>query len=95
MDLHSDKGGDQTLESLIPDHFNDEHQIRTLYSWMPEAFKLDTQGVLFHTLGPRSPELVVKNNRLVNPNTGKSPAFVHGPNNWDLSKVEQWVNALN
>jgi len=65
------------------------------YSWKPDAFKVDTQGVLFHTVGPRSPELVIKNNRLVNPSTGKSPSFVHGPNKGDLSKVEQWVNALN
>ena len=40
---------------------------------------------------PAFAELVVKNNRLENPNTGKSPSFVHGPNNGDLSKVEQWV----
>jgi hypothetical protein len=86
---------DGTLEGLFPDHFNDLYQIQSLYSWKPNAFKVDTQGVLFHTLGPRSPDLVVNNNRLENPNTGKSPSFVHGPNNWDLSKVEQWVDALN
>lgn len=86
---------DGTLEALFPDHFNDMYQIQSLYSWKPDAFKVDTQGVLFHTVGPRSPELVTRNNRLENPNTGKSPSFVHGPNNWDLSKVEQWVNAQN
>ena len=86
---------DGTLDGLFPDHFNDLYQIQSLYSWKPDAFKVDTQGVLFHTVGPRSPDLVIKNNLLENPNTGKSPSFVHGPNNWDLSKVEQWVNALN
>jgi hypothetical protein len=84
-----------TLEALFPDHFNDLYQIQSLYSWKPDAFKVDTQGVLFHTLGPRSPELVVQNGRLANPDTGKSPSFAHGPGNWDLSKVEQWVNAQN
>ncbi|SRR6266487_3931183 len=86
---------DKTLEEFFPDHFNDQYQIQSMYSWEPTAFLVDRQGVLFHTLGPRSQELVVKNNRLENPNTGKSPSFVHGPNNWDLSKVEQWVNAQN
>jgi len=86
---------DGTLEALFPDHFNDMFQIQSLYSWKPDAFKVDTQGVLFHTVGPRSPELVIRNNRLENPDTGKSPSFVHGPNNGDLSKVEQWVNAQN
>jgi len=86
---------DGKLETLFPDHFNDLYQIQSLYSWKPDAFKVDTQGVLFHTVGPRSPELEVKNNRLENPNTGKSPSFVHGPKNGDLSKVEQWVNAQN
>lgn len=82
---------DATLEALFPDHFNDMYQIQSLYSWKSDAFKVDTQGVLFHTIGPRSPELVVKNNRLENSNTGKSPVFVHAPQNGDLSKVEQWV----
>ena len=62
---------------------------------MPQAFKVDTEGVLFHTLGPRAPELVVKNNQLENPASGKAPSFVHGPNNWDLSKVEQWIGGLS
>jgi len=70
-------------------------QIQSLYSWKPNSFKVDTQGVLFHTLGPRSPELGATNNRLENPNTGKSPAFLHGPNNWNLSNIEQWLAALN
>ena len=82
---------DETLEALFPDHFNDLYQIQSLYGWKPNAFKVDTQGVLFHTLGPRSTALVVQNNRLVNPATGQSPAFVHGPNRWDLSSVEQWL----
>jgi hypothetical protein len=84
-----------TLEALFPDHFNDLYQIQSLYSWKPTAFKVDTQGVLFHTLGPRSPELVVKDNRMENPDTAKSPAFVHAPNHADLSKVEQWLAAQN
>jgi hypothetical protein len=62
-----------------------------MYSWEPNVFKLDREGVLFHTLGPRSPELVASNGQLVNPTTGKSPSFVHAPNGWDLSKVEQWL----
>lgn len=82
---------DETLEGLFPDHFNDQYQIQSLYSWKPDAFKLDVQGVLFHTVGPRSPELVTRNNRLVNPDTGQSPAFVHAPNRGDLSRVEQWL----
>ncbi len=86
---------DELLEELIPDHFNDMYQIQSLYSWKPDTFKVDRDGVLFHTIGPRSPELVVKNNRLENLDTGKSPAFVHGPGNWDLSKVEQWLAASN
>lgn len=57
----------------------------------PNAFKVDTQGVLFHTIGPRSPELVVQNTRLVNPATDNAPSFVHGPNHGDLSNVEQWL----
>ncbi len=80
-----------TLEALFPDHFNDLYQIQSLYSWKPDAFKVDTQGVLFHTLGPRSPELVVQSNRLVNPMTGNAPCFVHAPNRGDLSSVEQWL----
>jgi len=84
---------DETLEALFPDHFNDMYQIQSLYSWKPDAFKLDVQGVLFHTIGPRSPELVTQNNRLVNPSTGRSPAFVHAPNRGDLSKVELWLGA--
>lgn len=55
-----------TLEALFPDHFNDLYQIQSLYAWKPQAFKVDTEGVLFHTLGPRSPELMAKNNRLEN-----------------------------
>jgi len=82
---------DETLEALLPDHFNDMYQIQSLYSWRPGAFKVDTQGVLFHTLGPRSTELVVQNNRLVNPTTGNAPSFVHAPNRGDLSNVEQWL----
>lgn len=84
---------DETLEGLFPDHFNDMYQIQSLYSWKPDAFKLDAQGVLFHTIGPRSPELVTRNNRLVNPDTSQSPAFVHAPHRGDLSKVEQWLTA--
>lgn len=83
-----------TLEALFPDHFNDLYQIQSLFAWKPQAFKVDTEGVLFHTLGPRAPELVAKNSRLENPNTGRAPSFVHGPNNWDLSKMEQWISAL-
>jgi hypothetical protein len=84
-----------TLNTMFPDHFNDMCQIQSLYAWKPDAFKLDIQGVLFHTVSRLSPELVVQNNRLVNPNTGKSPSFAHGPSGWDLSKVEQWVAAQN
>jgi hypothetical protein len=80
-----------TLEALFPDHFNDLYQIQSLYSWKPGALKVDTQGVLFHTISARSPELVTRNNRLENPNTGNSPSFVHAPNHGDLSKVEQWL----
>jgi hypothetical protein len=80
-----------TLETLIPDHFNDQYQIQTLYSWKRNAFKVDTQGVLFHTIGPRSTALVVQNNRLVNPATGNAPSFVHAPNHGDLSNIEQWL----
>ncbi len=86
---------DDTLESLFPDHFNDMYQIQSLFSWKPNTFKVDTQGVLFHTVSPRSPELAVKNNLLENPTTGKSPAFVHAPQNGDLSKVEQWLATQN
>jgi hypothetical protein len=82
---------DNTLEALFPDHFNDQYQIQSLYSWKPNAFKVDTQGVLFHTLGPRSTELVAKDNRLVNPITGFSPSFVHAPSKWDLSRIELWL----
>lgn len=86
---------EEVLEELFPNHFIDQYQLQSLFSWNPDLFKLDTQGVLFHTVGPRAPELVVKNNRLENPNTGKSPSFVHAPNNGDLSKVEQWLAAQN
>jgi len=40
---------------------------------------LDKQSAVFHTLGPRSPELVAHNNRLVNPATGLAPSFVRAP----------------
>jgi hypothetical protein len=63
----------------------------SLYGWKPNAFKVDTQGVLFHTLGPRSQALVVQNNGLVNPATGNAPCFVHAPNKGDLPNVEQWL----
>jgi hypothetical protein len=84
-----------TLEELFPDHFNDMYQIQSLYSWKPEAFKLDRESVLFHTAGPRQAVLETRNGKLVNPETGKAPSFVHGPNRWDLSQVEQWVNVQN
>jgi hypothetical protein len=86
---------DGTLEALFPNHFNDLYQIQSLYAWKPAAFKVDTQEILFHTVSARSPELTVQNNRLVNPDTGKSPSFVHAPNHGDLSKVEQWLAAQN
>ena len=85
---------DDTLEQFFPDHFNDLFQIQSMYAWNPSAFTVDTQGVLFHTLGPRSPELTAQSNKLVNPITGKAPSFVHAPNKWDLSRVEQWLAQL-
>ena len=66
-----------------------------MYAWDPKAFALDTAGALFYTLGPRSAELVVQNNRLINPNSGLAPSFVHAPNNWDLSGVDDWLAGLN
>ncbi len=86
---------DKLLEELFPDHFNDQYQIQSLYSWHPDAFALDRQGLLFHTLGPHAPDLVVNDNHLVNPITGLSPSFVHAPHNQDLSRIEQWINSLN
>jgi hypothetical protein len=86
---------DPTLEELFPDRFNDMYQLQSLYSWNPAAFLLDKQSAVFHTLGPRSPDLVVENNRLVNPATGLAPSFVHAPGGWDLSTVGQWLAAVN
>ena len=82
---------DQTLDELFPDHFNDQYQLQSMFAWKPATFALDTESALFHTLGPRSPELVAQSNKLVNPITGKTPSFVHAPNKWDLSRVEQWL----
>jgi hypothetical protein len=84
---------DRTLEELFPDHFNDMYQLQSLYSWKPAAFTLDKASVVFHTVAPRSPELVVQNSRLVNAATGQAPSFVHGPAQADLSGVEQWLAA--
>jgi hypothetical protein len=86
---------DRCLEEMFPDHFNDQFQIQAMYSWNPDVFLLDKQGVLFHTLGPRSAKLAVQNNRLTNPSTGKAPAFVHAPNGQDLSEVERMIAGLN
>lgn len=86
---------DPTLEALFPDHFNDMYQLQSLYSWKPAAFLLDKQSAVFHTLGPRSEDLVVQNDRLVNPATGLAPSFVHAPAGWDLSKIEERLAAVN
>ena len=82
---------DQILNEFFPDHFSDQQQIQTLYSWKPDSFILDKEGAIFYTLGRRSPELVVNRQRLVHPVTGLSPSFVHGPHRWDMSKIEQWI----
>ena len=82
---------DELLDAFFPDHFNDETQIGSLDGWNPGLFKADEQGSLFHTAAPNSGELVEQNSKLVNPATGFSPSFVHAPNKWDLSKVEQWL----
>ena len=71
------------------------YQIQSLYSWKPAAFLLDKQSAVFHTLGPRSADLVVQDNRLVNPAIGLAPCFVHVLSGWDLSKIEQWLEGVN
>ena len=86
---------DQTLDEFFPDHFNDQYQLQSMYSWNPAAFKLDQQGVLFHTLGPLSVDLVAKDKRLVNPVTGLAHSFVHAPNTWNMAIVDQWLASLN
>lgn len=86
---------ERCLEEFFPDHFNDQYQIQAMYSWQPEAFKLDRDGILFHTLGPRSTNLTVRNNRLFNAATGAAPSFVHAPSGWDLSDVEQALATVN
>ena len=85
---------DGTLESLFPDHFNDMYQIQSMYSWKPDAFRLDREGILFHTVSSRSPQLIIKDNRPTNPDTGRSPSFVHAPQNGDLAMAEQWIATL-
>jgi len=88
---------DGTIEAFFPDHFNDMYQIQSLYSWKPGAFKVDTQGVLFHTLGPRSPELVEQANRLTNPNpanhlpssTAPTTVICQRSNSGSLSRVDR------
>ena len=84
---------DKTLEELFPNHFNDMYQLQSLYSWYPSTFTLDRQGTMFHTLSPRSPELVVQDNKLINPATGLAPSFIHAPYGRDLAKVEQFITA--
>ena len=83
------------LEEMMQDNFIDQEILQTMYARDSNVFTVDRQGVLFHTLGRLSPELAVSNNRLINPATGQAPSFVHAPYGWDLSKVEQWVNAQN
>jgi hypothetical protein len=86
---------DAPLEALFPDHFNDFYQIQSMYSWNRAAFAVDLEGVMFYTLGPHATALRVQNNRLVNPDSGIAPSFVHAPNNWDLSSVEQWLATVS
>ena len=66
-----------------------------MYAWNPEEFLVDQDGVLFHTVNPRSPKLTVQNSRLTNPATGKAPSFVHAPYGQDLSEVERLIAGLN
>jgi len=86
---------ERTLDEFIPNHFIDQNQVQSWYSWNSGAFKLDQQGVLFHTLGLRSVELVERGNKLINPVTGFAPSFVHAPHEWEMSRIEQWISALN
>lgn len=86
---------EKLLEEMFQDHVNDQEQLQSLFCWDRSVFALDLMGLVFHTICPRSPELVPRNNRLVNPETGRAPTFVHAPRNGDLSKVEQWLAASN
>jgi len=84
---------ERTIDDFMPNHFIDQDLIQSLYARSPDAFALDTEGRLFHTVGARSVELVEKDNQLVNPITGYAPSFVHAPYGRDLSKIEAWLSA--
>lgn len=86
---------DKWLEEFFPDHFHDQYQVQAIYSWHPDWFKLDTESRIFYTQNPYAPNLVVQNNRLVNPTTGMTPSFVHAPNHGDLSNVEEWLATVS
>ena len=82
---------DRILEDLFPDHFNDMFQIQSMHGRAPGAFMLDRAGSIFHTLEPRSPQLVQQEHKLINARTGLAPCFVHAPNGWAMSAIDEWL----
>jgi hypothetical protein len=86
---------DQDLNAAFPNHLTNQYPLQRIFLRNPHLFKLDRDGILFHTLGLGSPELTVQDNRLINAFTGHSPSFVHGPRRGDLSSVEQWLASQN
>ena len=84
---------DKWLDEFFPDHFQDQYQMQAIYSWHPDWFKLDKESRLFYTQNPYAPKVVEQNGKVVNPDSGIAPSFVHAPNNGDLSNVEAWLAA--
>lgn len=77
---------DARLEACLPDHFNDMFVLQNLYA-QDKAFAIDFDNVCFFTQVPNK-LLSVRNAALIDPVSGNSPTFVHGPQKMDLSNVE-------
>jgi hypothetical protein len=74
---------DKLLEELFPDHFNDQIQLQTMLSWVPDLFRLDIHSEIFFTS---------LNGRAFAPSA--KPVFVHGPYGGSLEWLEPQLEGI-